>query len=384
MKILLVGNLPEDRQESMRRFTDVLQAGLQGRGHIVEVANPSLRLSRFGPPYRYGGLPKFLGYFDKFVLFPRQLRRVRRTFRPDVVHITDHANAVYRSAAGEVPVLTTCHDLLQVRAARGEMTRQSVSRMGRRYQEWIRTSLGRLRMIACVSTLTRADVLRLTAIPPERTVLIPNSLNYPYQPIPPAEARLRLDALAVRQGVDPASLNSSRGGFLLHVGGALWYKNRDGLIAIYARLRELLTPVPRLVLVGPPLADTDLALAEELGVTAHIVSFQGVTNPELEALYNLAEALVFPSWAEGFGWPVAEAQACGCPVFASNREPMTEVGGDSSVYFDPEKPAEAARDIAAAWPERATRRAQALEEAKRWQLALMLDGYEAVYRQLLQ
>jgi len=384
MKILLVGNLPEDRQESMQRFTDLLQAGLQGLGHTVTVAAPSLRLARFGPPYRYGGLPKLLGYFDKFVLFPRQLRRLLTEHPPDVVHITDHANAVYVSAAGSVPVLATCHDLLQVRAALGEMTRQSVGRFGRRYQEWIRSSLGRLRMIACVSDKTRADVLRLTAIPPQQTVLIPNSLNYPYRPIAPAVARPRLNALAARQGVNPATLESGAGGFLLHVGGGQWYKNRAGLLTIYARLRRLLTPIPQLVMVGAPLGAEDATLAAQLGVAAHVISFQGVTNAELEALYNLAEALVFPSWAEGFGWPVAEAQACGCPVFASNRAPMTEVGGNSSVYFDPENPDAAAQAIAAAWPERATRRVHALEEAKRWQLALMLDSYEAVYRQLLQ
>jgi glycosyltransferase involved in cell wall biosynthesis len=384
MNMLLIGNLAEDRQESMQRFTAMLQAGLQARGHAVTVLAPTLRLARLGPAYRYGGLPKYLGYFDKFVLFPRQLRRRVGATRPDIVHFTDHAGAVYGAAARGVPVLATCHDLMQIRAARGEVPRQPVGRIGRGYQSWIRASLTRVRAIACVSTHTRADVLRLTGLPIRQVAVIPNALNYPYQPVPAAAAGIRLAALAARQGIDPAALASARGGFLLHVGGAHWYKNREGLLAIYARLRGLLPSAPRLAIVGPPLGAAQAALAAQLGLDGLIVALPNVTNPELEALYSLAEGLLFPSWEEGFGWPIAEAQACGCPVFASNRAPMTEVGGPFPAYFDPENPADAARAIAAAWPEKGARRAGALASASRWRPALMLEAYEAFYRQLIR
>lgn len=381
MKILLIGNLAEDRQESMQRFTRMLDQGLRDRGHTVTVLAPTLRLARFGPAYRYGGLPKYLGYFDKFVLFPRVLRRFVRHSRPDVVHIVDQANAVYARALRGVPALATCHDLLEVRAALGELPHQAVSWSGRKYQAWIAASLGRLQLIACVSRQTRADVLRLVRLPPARVRHIPNALNHPYQPLSAAVIRQHLGALAARQRLDPAWLDATGGGYLLHVGGGQWYKNRAGLLAIYAELRSLLSPVPRLVIVGPPLAARDLERVPA-GVEAGLVVLRDVTNPELAALYNLAQALIFPSWEEGFGWPVAEAQACGCPVFATNRAPMTEVGGQSSVYFDAAHPAEAARVIAAAWHGRGARRGLALTEAQRWQPALMLEAYETLYHEL--
>ena len=384
MKVLLIGNLAEDRQESMQRFTALLHAGLQARGHTVTVLAPTLRLARYGPPYRYSGLPKYLGYFDKFVLFPRQLRRFIRSSRPDVVHIMDHANAMYGSALEGVPALATCHDLLQARAALGEVPQQAVGWVGRKYQAWIRASLARLQLIACVSSQTRAEVLRLIRLPPAQVRLIPNALNYPYQPVPAAAARTQLEALALRHRIAPGTLDLYRGGFLLHVGGGQWYKNRAGLLAIYAGLRHLLSPVPRLVLVGPPLAATHAGRSSLEGEHEGVVLLHGVTNPELAALYNLAKALIFPSWEEGFGWPIAEAQACGCPVFASNRAPMTEVGGQSSVYFDPENSADAASAIAAAWTGRSARRELALDESRRWQPVLMLEAYEALYRQLLR
>lgn len=381
MNVLLIGNLPEDRQESMTRFTALLHTGLRTRGHHVTLLTPTLQLARFGPRYRYGGLPKYLGYFDKFVLFPQRLNRRIAAARPQVIHFTDQAGAVYGSDITGIPALATCHDLLQIRAARGEIPQQQPGRIGRRYQAWILANLARLPHLACVSHHTRADTLRLTGLPPTRVSVVPNALNYPYQNIPDAVARERLAGLDLAA----AGIDAARGGFLLHVGGDHWYKNRAGLLAIYAEVRRLISPapVPALVLVGPPLSSAQAAQATALGIDRHLIVLQDVSNPRLEALYNLADGLIFPSLAEGFGWPVAEAQACGCPVFTSNRAPMTEVGGRSSTYFDPADPAGAARIIADAWPSRTARRALAVAEAERWQPGLMLDGYEAVYRQLI-
>jgi glycosyltransferase involved in cell wall biosynthesis len=60
-----------------------------------------------------------------------------------------------------------------------------------------------------------------------------------------------------------------------------------------------------------------------------------VSDSELIALYNLAEVYVYPSMYEGFGLPILEAQACGCPVICSNTSSLPEVGGNSVVYVDP-------------------------------------------------
>ena len=60
-----------------------------------------------------------------------------------------------------------------------------------------------------------------------------------------------------------------------------------------------------------------------------------VDERELKMLYAGAEALLFPSWYEGFGLPVVEAMAAGCPVIASNRTSLPEIGGDAAFYVDP-------------------------------------------------
>src|ERR1035437_9440994 len=124
--VVLIGNYPLDRQESMLRFGNLIQTRLESRGFPTELIFPRGYLGRI--PQK-GVLAKWLGYIDKYILFPpglaMRLSRIKRKFpdRKIVVHICDHSNAVYAALARHwFPVLVTCHDLLAVRGARGEDT----------------------------------------------------------------------------------------------------------------------------------------------------------------------------------------------------------------------------------------------------------------------
>jgi glycosyltransferase involved in cell wall biosynthesis len=266
--------------------------------------------------------------------------------------------------------------LLQIRAALGEFPQHRLGRLARFFQRWILRHIHRIPHAACVSTKTRHDLLRLTPSLEARSSVVLNDLNYPYQRRSREDAERILNARALAM---PAA-----GGFLLNIGSGSWYKNRAGLIEIYAQLRIHLPSPPALVIVGSPLDAALHARVVSLGLEAYVHVFSHLDEAALEALYALAEGLIFPSWAEGFGWPIAEAQACGCPVFTSNRAPMTEVGGDAAVYFDPADPARAAATIAAAWPRRDALRAAGLVHATTWSSERMLDTYEALYAQLRQ
>ena len=380
LRVLLAGNFPADRQQSMLRFGDLLRDGLAAAGHEPHLECPRPRFARLARPYRYDGFPKLLGYLDKFVVYPTRLRAVAARLRPDVVHVVDHANAACVTGLA-FPALCTCHDLLRIRAAAGEIPGQTPGRAARAFQRWILDHIRRLPHAACVSETTRGDLLRLTGWSPDRATVIPNGLNHPYRRRTPAEAAATLAPL-VAGGALPAGLVRPDG-FLVNVGGGQWYKNRPGLLALYARLRTVLPGCPDLVMVGKPLGATDRALVERLGLDAFVHVVLGPSNPELEALYSLAAGLVFPSLAEGFGWPVAEAQACACPVFTSDRPPLPEVGGDAAIYFDPTDPAAAAAAIARAWPDRERLGTAGLARAPVWAPTRMIERYLALYRSLV-
>jgi glycosyltransferase involved in cell wall biosynthesis len=104
----------------------------------------------------------------------------------------------------------------------------------------------------------------------------------------------------------------------------------------------------------------------------------------LEALYNGATALLFPSTFEGFGWPIAEANACGCPVICTAREPMTEVAGSAGFTHGVEDEAGFAADLLRLTnpAERERLSTRAIENAERFSAPAMIAKYVELYRSL--
>lgn len=88
-----------------------------------------------------------------------------------------------------------------------------------------------------------------------------------------------------------------------------------------------------------------LELAKSLGIADRVQLVPTVSEQVLLSLYAMAKALLHPSFCEGFGNPIAEAMACGCPVVTSNRSAMPEVTGGASLLAAPDDPAAIARAL---------------------------------------
>lgn len=123
--------------------------------------------------------------------------------------------------------------------------------------------------------------------------------------------------------------------YLLYVGERGRYKNFSFAVRSLAPLfRD--NPGLRLLCVGGgPFSSEEDALFASLGLQGRCLQ-AGLHDRELAAAYSGAVALVFPSLCEGFGIPVLEAFACGCPALLAGRSSLPEVGGDAALYFDPE------------------------------------------------
>ncbi|HJO35370.1 MAG TPA: glycosyltransferase family 1 protein [Gammaproteobacteria bacterium] len=371
MKILLLGNYDNLRSQSMQRFAEMLRAGLAAAGHEVRVVRPPVWLGRLRRSET--GLGKWIGYIDRFLLYPPLLRRQVRW--ADVVHVCDQANAVYVAHLRGKPHLVTCHDMLAIRAALGEIPESPTGWTGRLYQRWILRGLRRARAVACVSAQTGEELRRVAGVPEARIAIVPNALNYPYRPTPAAEAEAHLGALGLSEARP----------FFLHVGGNQWYKNRPGVLRLFAELvKHPDYRTHRLVMAGKPWTDEMRQLAAQLSLHDRAIERVAVSNEQLRALYSGAEALLFPSLQEGFGWPIAEAQACGCPVVTTGRPPMTDVGGSAAIYIDPADPAGAAGVIASALSERERRQQAGLDNAAQFSTQAMTDGYVRCYRAAME
>lgn len=349
-KIILVGNYAADGQTSMLRYAAALSFELRREGHAVETIQPDEVVRRF---YRRSdGLGKWLGYVDKYLLFPRRLAKRLRSLRTEaaartVFHICDHSNSVYLKWLGNVPHLVTCHDMLAIRCARGEIQGRSSRLTGRMLQKRILDGLKRSAHIVCVSEQTRDELARIGGLAPERMKVIYNFLNGDYVPMSPGETGMILHHLfgAQKELAAWAAQAGPLDGYILHVGGNVWYKNRLGVVKIYQNLRRLAPVIPKLLLVGSPFTREMRSYIHDHGLGHCIASIAQCGDRDLNALYAGAKLLLFPSLAEGFGWPIIEAQACGCPVITSNRMPMMEIGGAGALYIPPDNEEEAARII---------------------------------------
>jgi len=145
--------------------------------------------------------------------------------------------------------------------------------------------------------------------------------------------------------------------------------------------KDAAPPVQNLVFVGSALTQEMLALiAEHPGLAANVHVLRDVSHDDLRALYCGATALLFPSLQEGFGWPIIEAQACGCPVFTSDLAPMNDIGSDAAVYVDPRNPAAIANAIREAAPRLAAMREGGLANAAHYSAANMTARYVEQYR----
>jgi glycosyltransferase involved in cell wall biosynthesis len=367
--VLLIGNYPPDRQQSMQRFAMMMLDGLTAAGVPVELIQPQPFFGRFRSAG--GFVTKWLAYLDKFVLFPWRLRSKLKD-APALVHICDHSNAMYARHVRGIPVVITCHDLLAVRGALGEPTDCPASPTGKLLQRWIVAGLRAATVVACVSKATLEDAFRLVARRDgkPKLELISLALSYPYGRLSADEVQARLAQFSLLR------LNTP---FVLHVGSNLRRKNREGVLRIFARCQEQWNGL--LVIAGEPLSDSLRSLGRELGVLDRVLEVPHATSELLETLYNCATALLFPSRFEGFGWPILEAQACACPVICSDCAPLPEVAGEAGLIHPvADEEAFATEIIRLTDPEERARWSEkSLRNAQRFSTERMIAEYISAY-----
>lgn len=141
---------------------------------------------------------------------------------------------------------------------------------------------------------------------------------------------------AVQQSYPKSSAGSATP-YLLYVGNQYPYKNLQRLIEAFSELVKRNFP-HQLILAGKkdPRFFPDLQRkAVELGLATRVKFVDYVSKEQLPRLYAEAALFVFPSLYEGFGLPVLEAMAYGCPVVAANGSSIPEVCGEAALYFDP-------------------------------------------------
>jgi alpha-1,3-rhamnosyl/mannosyltransferase len=229
-----------------------------------------------------------------------------------------HASVLVRHPPSRARLTATVHDLTgflmpELHPRSNLVAEESFAKLARRADGLI-----------AVSECTRQDAIRTLGVTPEKICTIHSGVAESFFD-PPAE---RVNEIRERYGLQRP--------FVLFVGTIEPRKNVDLLLDAWESLPGPLRTHFELVVAGPVGWAADATVAR-----LHAVRYLGyIPEPDLAPLTAAAEAFVYPSLYEGFGFPVAQAMAAGVAVITSNVSSLPEVAGNAALLVDPKSQAE--------------------------------------------
>lgn len=242
------------------------------------------------------------------------------TTSPDVLFIPAHTLPVLGNP--RVRTVVTIHDLGVEWLPQYHQFPQKL------YMTWATDwAVGHAARIIAVSQATQADIIKRYKRRSKEIHVIYEAVDRSlFRPIPEGEADRMLRKYKIRRP------------YFLFVGTI---QPRKNLVRLIEAFSIFLKKDPRnstaLVLAGKSgwLYDAIYDAPQRFGIERRVHFIGHVPPLDLPALYSAAECFVFPSLFEGFGLPILEAFACGCPVITSNTSSMPEVAGDAALLIDP-------------------------------------------------
>jgi glycosyltransferase involved in cell wall biosynthesis len=240
----------------------------------------------------------------------------------DVVHSPAFISPLVRGGARHV---LTVHDLtsFSMPEAHTRLRRSGA------YRALVTRSIRRADVVTVPSQWVADDLLRrFPGVPPGRVRVDPPGIGAQFRPQSDDEIAVALRRLGIERP------------YLLFVGTLQPRKNLPVLVEAYAALAARRADLPRLVLAGPTGWGSDGlgALLDRPGLRERIVLPGYVPDADLAPLYAGAELFLFPSLAEGFGFPPLEAMACGTPVVAADSSSLRENLAGAAELVPPEDP----------------------------------------------
>jgi glycosyltransferase involved in cell wall biosynthesis len=271
--------------------------------------------------------------------------------------------------------VVTCHDLITLKEPAHYSSWKDGWRRGRRLLDARRYRSAD--HVIAVSDATRRDLIDLLGIDAGKITVVRHGIDlHRFSPTPSAA-----DAELLRRH------RLARRSYVLYAGAADWRKNAEGMIAALAAVRCESSDI---VLAWAGQLDAAararierLAARHGLGDGVRLLGW--VPDEELAGLMRGAVCLLFVSRIEGFGYPMLEAMACGCPVVASRRPAAMEMGADAMCAVDPESPggiAAAVASLAGDCSEWARLAERGVLRSRQFSLARMADETLAVYRRV--
>jgi glycosyltransferase involved in cell wall biosynthesis len=266
----------------------------------------------------YFGGGQIIDYNAKIYGYKEQLRFPYRKLEKSGILHCPHYNIplLYRGT-----LAVTIHDITHIK-----FPQYLPGKLALYYAKFmINQAVKKSKIIFTVSENTKSDLISHFNADPNKISVVYNAVSPMFKP----QSRDEYTHLHKKYSI-PADKR-----VLLYVGNKKPHKNLERLLHAFAEIRGKHGCV--LIMAGKGFDNYKRleAAAEELRLSDDIIHTGVVSDDDLVSLYNLADALVFPSLYEGFGIPPLEAMSCGTPVVCSNASSLPEVTGDAAQMTDP-------------------------------------------------
>jgi glycosyltransferase involved in cell wall biosynthesis len=358
----------------------MIAEGMQKKRHEVAIWAPKPFF--YNLPFK--AIKKWLSYIDQFILFPLFVKIKLFTESKDTIFVfADQALGPWVPLVRKRPHVIHCHDFLALESALGLVPENPTSFTGKVYQKFIQKGFSKGNHFISVSQKTQIDLTNYHLGKIMSSNVCYNGLNRIFE---------RLDQYQSRKIMgDYLHMNLS-GGYIMHIGGNQFYKNRIGVLEIYEQFRLNHAVSIPLLMIGANPPDKLLKKYRDSKFNEDIHFVLNLGDEFINQAYSGATCLLFPSIDEGFGWPIAESMASGCIVITTNTAPMSEVNGDANNFSIPRKSSEipviewaeiCAKNVAKVvnLPENEREKIVqiGLESAKRFDQTNSLDQIESIY-----
>lgn len=221
----------------------------------------------------------------------------------DIFHPT-YYNPYFLDYIGNVPFVVTVHDMMP------ELFPQYYKSDDNQIV-WKKLLVNKAQHIIAVSNNTKNDIIRLMGVDPQKISVV-------YHGGP-----------SIRQ---PSSQTPLKNPYFLFVGMRIGYKNFEQTLVDFGHFYNDNRDY-RLICVGMPFEKQEQLLINSLGLSNSVIQISA-NDEELANYYSHAVAFIYPSLYEGFGLPILESFANGCPVILNNASCFPEIAGKAAVYFD--------------------------------------------------
>lgn len=247
-------------------------------------------------------------YFDNFY-FPNEIKEKKI----DIWHQPHNFNLPFRAKCKKI---ITIHDIIPYFYEQHRSKKKFPHEND--YLNLMKLNVKHADLIFADSIQTKNDLIKYTHADENKVKVVYLSLPETFKVVD----RNIVDEVKTKYGVNKK--------FIIYNGGIYYRKNISGLIKAFKSSKyDGLLLIP-----GKGSNKIQLELQDMID-TPDIKLLGFIPFNDLVALYNAAEMLVYPSFYEGFGYPILEAYACGCPVITSNIGSMAEIAGQASLLVDP-------------------------------------------------